>query len=141
MEGILPGIPGVCVYIDNILVTGETKHQNFKTLDKVLDRLNKEGVRLKREKCACMLPSVKYLMHKILAAGLQPEDEKVRAIADAPTPHNVTQLHSFLGLVNYYGKFFPQLASTLAPLFQLLQKKSVWKWGTDQQKVFEEAKA
>ena len=141
MEGILRGIPGVCVYINDILVTGETEQQHFKTLDEVLDRLNKAGVRLKREKCACMLPSVEYLGHKISAAGLQPADEKVRAIADAPTPRNVTQLRSFLGLVNYYGKFFPQLASTLAPLFQLLQKKSIWKWGTDHQKAFEEAKA
>ena len=77
MEGILRGIPGVCVYIDDILVTGEIEQQHLKTLDEVLDRLNKAGVRLKREKCACMLPSVEYLGHKISAAGLQQSDEKV----------------------------------------------------------------
>ena len=129
------------MYIDDILVTGESEQQHLKTLDEVLERLDKAGVRLKREKCAFMLPSVEYLGHKISAAGLQPTDEKVRAIAEAPTPRNVSQLRSFLGLVNYYGKFLPQLASTLAPLYKLLQKKSTWTWGSDQQKAFEEAKA
>ena len=37
---------------DDILVTGETEQQHLKTLDEVLDLLNKVGVGLKREKCA-----------------------------------------------------------------------------------------
>ena len=44
------------------------------------------------------------------------------------------------GLVNYYSKFLPQLSSTLAPLYALLQKKARWTWGTAQDKEFKEAK-
>ena len=58
-----------------------------------------------------MLPSVECLGHKISAKGLQPSGEKVRAIREAPPPTNVSQLRSFLGLVNYYGKFLPHLRS------------------------------
>ena len=58
-----------------------------------------------------MLPSVEYLGHKISAEGLQPTREKVRAVNKAPPPNNVSQFRSFLGLVNYYGKFLPHLAS------------------------------
>ena len=64
MENILRGIPGVCVYINDILVTGETEQQHLKTLDEVLDRIIKAGVHLEREKCDCMLPSVEYLWLK-----------------------------------------------------------------------------
>ena len=42
-----------------------------------------------------------------------------------------------MGLVNYYGKFLPNLASTLAPL---LQKDKHWLWGEAQKKAFDEAR-
>ena len=57
-----------------------------------------------------MLPSVEYLGFRISAAGLQPTNEKVRAIQNTPAPEEVSQLKSFLGLVNYYGKLLPDLS-------------------------------
>ena len=45
-------------------------------------------------------------------------------------------MRSFLGLVNYYGKFIPQLASITQPLNRLLCKKNHWKWTTKCQKAF-----
>ena len=141
MEGILRGIPKVCVYIDDILVTGETDQEHLSTLDKVLTRLAEAGLKLKQQKCHFLKPSVEYLGYNISAEGLRPTAEKVRAMAEAPAPQNVSQLRSFLGLVNYYSKFLPQLSSLLAPLYKLLQKKSTWTWGPEQQKAFQEAKA
>ena len=101
------------MYIDDILVTGKSEEEHLQTVDEVLSRLEAAGLRLKRDKCTFMLPSVEYLGHTILAEGLQPTTEKVRAIVDAPAPQNVSQLRSFLGLVNYYGKFLPNLSSIL----------------------------
>ena len=112
MEGILQGMPNVCVYLDDILVTGESEQVHLKTLDEVLRRLGEAGIRLKQAKCAFIKSSVEYLGHKISADGIRPMTEKLRAINDAPPPNNVSQLRSFLGLVNYYGKFLPQLATT-----------------------------
>ena len=66
--------------------------------------------------------------------------KKVQAIEKAPTPSNVSQLHSFIGLVNYYCKFLPNLANTLAPLYSLLQKDKKWLWGSDQKAKFYKAK-
>ncbi len=48
-----------------------------------------------------MKPSVEYLGHRIDSDGLHPMDEKVRAIRDAPTPKNLAELRSFLGLINF----------------------------------------
>ena len=42
--------------------------------------------------------------------------DKVEAILDTPKPDDVKQLHSFLGLVNYYGRFVPNLATAAHPL-------------------------
>ena len=52
-----------------------------------------------------MLPEVQYLGHTISAEGLKPSKSKVKAIEEAPVPRNVSELKSFLGLVNYYAKF------------------------------------
>ena len=141
MEGILlQGIPNVCVYLDDILVTGETEEQHIATLGKVLGWLKEAGMRLKQSKCAFLLPALEYLGHHITAEGLRPTQEKIRAIMQASTPQNVTKLCAFLGLVNYYGKFVGQLSSILSPLYKLLEKKTKWNWGPTQQKAFEVAK-
>ena len=112
---LLQGLHHVSIYLDDILVTGETEAEHLSNLEEVLRRLETAGMRLKRAKCAFMLPQVQYLGHVITSEGLQPTPEKVRAIQEAPVPRDVTQLKSFLGLVNYYGKFLPNL-STHGPL-------------------------
>ena len=97
IEGILRE---VCVYLDNILVTGTTKEEHLQRLDTVLQRLEEVGLRLKQGKCSFLLESVEYLGHSISASGLRPTKSKVRAITEAPTPQNETELRAFLGLVN-----------------------------------------
>ena len=97
-------------------------------------------MRLKRAKCLFLLPSVEYLGHIVVAEGLCMSEAKVSAIMNAPAPQNVTELRSFLGLVNYYGKFLPDLATILAPLYQLLQKQKKWTWGNSQERAFEMVK-
>ncbi len=52
----------------------------------------------------------------------------------------MTELRSFIGLVNYYTKFLPDLAMTLAPLYSLLQRKSRWAWGRAQDQAFSRVK-
>ena len=140
METVLQGLPNVCVYLDDILISGTNVADHLKNLEAVLSRLQEAGLRLKRNKCAFLLPAVEYLGHKISAQGLQPTNEKIKAIRDAPPPKDVTQLCSFLGLINYYGKFLSQLSSTLSPLYRLTQKNAKWNWGPEQQKAFEQAK-
>ena len=49
---------------------------------------------------------VEYLGHCIDEKGLCATDEKLQAIVQAPPPKNVQELISFLGLINYYGRFF-----------------------------------
>ena len=79
------------MYLDDILITEESDEQHLVTLDKVLSRLEQAGVCLK-EKCYFMLPSVEYLGLWISGKDLQPTDEKVSALRDAPVLRNVSQL-------------------------------------------------
>ena len=54
--------------------------------------------------------------------GLHKTQEKVDAVVNAPRPENVHQIRAFLGLVNYYRKFLPNLATILNPLNGLLEQ-------------------
>ncbi len=140
MENLVQGIKHTVVYIDDILVTGSSEDEHLSHLESVLHKLKVAGMRLKKKKFLFMAPEVEYLGHLISQKGLQPTKEKVKAIAEVPRPHNVSELKAFLGLLNYYGKFLPNLATTMAPLYQLLHKTTVWKWGATQEKAFGAAK-
>ena len=87
-----------------------------------------------------MAPSIEYLGHVIDSTGLHPTKAKVKVITEAPVPKNVAELRSFLGLINYYGKFLPNLSSTLAPLYKLLQQNTQWQWKDSQMITFNAAK-
>jgi hypothetical protein len=52
--------------------------------------------------------------------------DKIDAILKVKKPENVTQLRSFLGLVQYYGKFLQNLATEARPLNELLEKTRNW---------------
>ncbi|GCB72502.1 hypothetical protein scyTo_0002027 [Scyliorhinus torazame] len=64
--------------------------------------------------------------------GLHPVEDKVRTIKEGPTPRNTTELKSFLGLIDYYVTFIPNLTSLLTLLFILLQKYQKWPWEAPQ---------
>ena len=99
MNSLLQGLPGISVYLDDILVTGSTLEEHLQNLDMVLDKLQSAGLRLNRDKCSFLQSSLEYLGHVIYEKGLHPTQEKVQAIRDALRPMNLTALHSFLGLL------------------------------------------
>ena len=83
---------------------------------------------------------LEYLGHLISEMGLLPLESKYRAIREAPQPQNVTQLKSYLGLLNYCGRFLPNISTTLQPLYKLLQKSTPWIWKKSQQEAFEKSR-
>ena len=140
MDVVLQGIPGVICYIDDILVSSKDEESHLKSLEEVLTRLEQHGFRLKQEKCEFLMASVEYLGHQIDKDGIRALPNKITAIANAPAPNNVQELRSFLGLLNYYGKFIPNLATLLHPLNSLLQADRKWLWSKECQDAFQLAK-
>ncbi|KAL0193255.1 hypothetical protein M9458_011551 [Cirrhinus mrigala] len=140
MDQILSGLPGVVCYLDDILVTGTDDESHLQNLDATLKRLKEYGLRVRKDKCEFFQSAVEYLGHVIDASGLHTSPSKVKAIVDAPTPKNVSQLRSFLGLLNYYGRFIPNIATLLKPLHKLLCHENNWRWTTECQETFKRAK-
>lgn len=140
MENLLQGLPQVIVRVDDILISGKNEEAHRQNLEEVLRRLSDAGLRLNSKKCVFMAEEVVYLGQKISKEGVQPIKDKVKAVTDAPAPKNVAQLRAYLGMLNYYHRFIPNLASELQPLYKLLKKSQAWMWGQQQQQTFEKSK-
>lgn len=78
--------------------------------------------------------------YRIDSKGIHADPAKLAAITEAPRPSNQQQLKSFLGLIQYYGKFIPNLSALLNPLHNLLKAKTKWKWSAECNRAFKEAK-
>ena len=82
----------MCVYLDDILISGADSNAHSATVNRVLAVLSKHGVRLRQEKCKFGVSQVANLGQMIDAEGLHPLSEKITAIQSAPAPKNITQL-------------------------------------------------
>ena len=58
----------------------------------------------------------------------------------APSPQTVAQLQSYLGMLNFYHRYLPNIATVLAPLHMLLKGGMKWQWGKQQENAFVESK-
>ena len=112
--------------LNDILVTGENVEEHLENLCQVPFRVQKAGMHQKRAECSFMLFEVTYLGHVISQTSIHPAAEKVRSLCDAAVPTNVSQLKSFLGLINFHPCFLPNLSTLHAPLHTLRQKDMPW---------------
>ena len=76
--------------------------------------MREAGLRLRKDKCVFLAPSVVYLGHRIDEQGLHHVAEKLQELQEAPRPTNVSELKSYLGLLTYYAKFLPNLSTERA---------------------------
>jgi len=136
MDQILQVIPGVFCYLDDIIVTGSATEEHLGRLVVVLKRMEEHVLKANREKFKFLRSFVEYLGKVISAEGLHQSPKKVKAITEMPKPQDVTQLRAFLGMVQYYAKFLPDLATHLAPLHRLLRKDVKWSWGAAEEASF-----
>ena len=118
---------------------GVNDDEHLHNLEPVYQQFQKYGLRVKLPKCVFMAPSVIYFGLRFSARGIQPTDEKVKAIRDAPTPCNVTELRSFLGVLAAVSNFIPKLSTLAHPLYELLGNKP-WKWTANCDQAFGDIK-
>ena len=122
MEIILKDLDQVLDFSDDIFISGKNKSDFLSNLRKVLGILQKNGLRLNKDKCIWCMTEITYLGFRINSKGIFPTDEKVKAIRDAPPPTDILQLQAFLGLLNFYRSFLPNASTVLEPLNRLLRK-------------------
>lgn len=141
MERILAGCEGCLNYIDDIIVFGSTKQQHDERARKVENRLKEFNVTLNMQKCVSGVKEIEFLGHHLSSKGIQPKHDKIIAIEQFRAPSTSEETRSFLGLVNYVGKFIPDLATITEPLRRLTRQDVKFEWKQEQQQAFDALKS
>uniref|UniRef100_A0A0A8ZHA2 Reverse transcriptase domain-containing protein n=1 Tax=Arundo donax TaxID=35708 RepID=A0A0A8ZHA2_ARUDO len=131
----------VLVFFDDILVYSRTYEDHIMHLRLVLELLAKDHWKVKLSKRSFAQRSIAYLGHVISAQGVGTDPNKISAIVNWPTPTNVKELRSFLGLAGYYRKFVRHFAIISKPLTNLLKKHCLFVWTADHEDAFQTLKS
>jgi hypothetical protein len=62
--------------------------------------------------------------------GIVVDPEKIEAIKSWPTPKNVSEVRSFMGLVGYYRRFIEGFSKVAHPITSLQKKGTKFEWTT-----------
>ncbi|KAK6735953.1 hypothetical protein RB195_018922 [Necator americanus] len=131
MDALIAGLDGTAAYLDDILVIGRTIGEHNARLEAVLKR-----IQMCFHADGDHLPWVRHQRTRT-----KPGPEKIKAIQKMPAPKDVSQLRSFLGLINFYGNFVKDLHNLRALLDTLTIMDVVYTWIQECQSSFDKIKA
>ena len=123
---VIAGIEGGHNISDDIVVHGKDKKDHDERLHAVLKRLDEKGLTLNTKKCQILLEKAEFMGHELSRNGMCITTEKVKAINDARCLKSASEVRSFLGLVNFCGRYIKNLADISEPMRQLTKKGCVF---------------
>lgn len=141
---VLGDLDFVFVYIDDILVGSKNEDEHLTHLEKVFTRLKDFGLNIKIEKCVFGVTELNFLGHNISEKGILPSTERIEIITNFPEPKNCKSLQRFIGMINFYHRFIPNLAKFLVPLHGLVvssvKKPKTFAWNDSHTNAFNKVK-
>jgi hypothetical protein len=138
MEYVLAGLHWkIClVYLDDIIVVGKTFEDMIRNLDQVFQRFEEAGLKMKPKKCQLFKKEMEFLGYVITANGVKTDPRKIECIKQWPTPKNVSEVRSFLGLCSYYRKFIMGYSHLARSLIKLTEKNTRFLWDINCDEAF-----
>ena len=142
MDQLLRDLREFCQpYMDDIITFTEGDFDlHLHQLEKVLQRLQSAPMVAKPSKFKVLQRELRFLGHIISRHTIKPDPAKTEAVHNFPVPTCVKDLQSFLGLVGYYRRFVPGMATVAEPLYQLLKKDVAFEWRGVQHSAFNQLK-
>ena len=131
----------VVAYLDDILIyTDGNLEQHVKDVQQVLTKLQERRLKANPKKCEFHVKETEFLGFIIGVDGIRIDPAKITSIKEWPTPKNLKEVQSFLGLANYNRKFISGYSQTALPLVELTKQDTPFIWKERQQKAFEALK-
>ena len=128
IRDITKDLKGVINIADDILIYGNTVEEHDRNLLALLDRALEVNLTLNPKKFKFKCTSVPFFFNILTDNGIKPDPTKVESIKNWPIPQNVKDLQSFLGAVNFLGKFIQGLSSLRSSLQGLIKKDAEYVW-------------
>ena len=121
MDSVLQDIDSAFVYLDDILIASSTEKEHVDDLKAVFRRFVDHGLVIRLEKYIFGVSPLEFFEHEVSKKGSSPTQAKVKVIQTFPQPSTVKGLQEFLGMINFYHRFLPNIAVTLSPLYGALK--------------------
>ena len=140
IEKTIGELPHSIIYQDDICLGGRDKKELSDRVEFVLQRLEKSGMKINKEKSVLEAKEITFLDYSISGAGVKPDKRLVDKILAVKAPSGKKDLECFLCLVNFFGRYIPNFADITEPLHELRRRNVPFVWGVRQQKAFDELK-
>ena len=122
MEEALLDLPNCFAYRDDVIIySSGTVEEHLAKVEKVFERLQEWGLKLKPKKCHLLMKRIKYLGHIVSEDGVEADPEKIEAVRSWPVPSTVQQLWQALGFFCYYRRFVKDFSKLSQPLHDLVK--------------------
>lgn len=131
LEGLLVGdadIPGVSVYIDDILIVAKSEPELLEKLAKVRAKLSANNLSINEDKTEIRQNEIEFLGFLISTNKVTVTEDRVKAITSMIPPTSFLTLKSFLGKINFLNSFIPRLAELSIPLWEAAKHEKDFKW-------------
>lgn len=139
-DKLLQGVPQSGSYIDDVLCSAANDQEHLSRLKSIFQRMRESNYYLSKDKCQFMQDHVSFLGHILSKHGIHTDPKKIEDIVTIQAPENVSELKSFIGLINFYGKFVKAFADICEPLYRLTRSDEPWSWTKQCQDAFEKVK-
>jgi Reverse transcriptase (RNA-dependent DNA polymerase) len=112
---------GVGMHLDDLVMYSKVLPEHFKLRRWVFEKLRESKFKAKWKKCKFLEAQLKFLGHIVSREGLAPDPAKVNAVVDWPEQHSRYEVHSFLGLANYFRRYIRNYVKLARALNALLK--------------------
>ena len=110
IDNTLQNILGVICFLDDLLTVSKGSIEDHnKMVERVLQKLDREGFALKLSKCVFLVRKITWLGYGINESGYIPKYSKIQAVLDLKAPRPLKQLRSYMGVLNHLQTFVPNL--------------------------------
>ena len=130
----------VLVFLDDILIYSKSEEEHEEHLRMTLKLLREQKLYAKLSKCVFYKYRIQYLGHIISNEGIFVDPKKIEAIMNWPTPRNVIDVRSFMGLAGYYKRFIEGFSKVSHPVTSLQKKGIKFEWTPRCEESFQQLK-
>ena len=127
-------------YLDDIIIFSNNEVEHLHHIEEIFNRLERFGLKMKREKCDFFKRHIQYLGHLIAEDGFTPLPKKLESIRNMPRPKTPKEVKQFLGLIGYYRKFVPRFSDIARSLTNLTRHDTEFIWSEKCDKAFKHLK-
>jgi len=127
----------VIVYLDDVVVYGDTLAEHNTALEEVFRRLQAHQFKVKLSKCEFLAKEVLFCGHMISGAGIRTAQEKLDKINAPRSFPNKKAVEKFFGLAVWFQDYIANFAHIAQPLTHLLKQSTPFEWGTAQAEAVE----